>query len=210
MGRKENGKVFEDTEKILMQKKWSNEIGKKCYGSGLIALSGRNDEKLTFYSMELCKLLHEENHGKILYFSLKYYIQEIMQKYPDIPYHIDDTAGMEMDELYRKVRAISNDVPIRLIVIDELPLLLWGKENLTRMEEMERITTRLKCISEELKIPVLVLLPLSKYTAKDYSVLDELRGYGNIESLLKVIAYIDEKGSGCHVRIIKDESKKMI
>ena len=29
MGRKENGKVFEDTEKILMQKKLSNEIGKK-------------------------------------------------------------------------------------------------------------------------------------------------------------------------------------
>lgn len=174
-----------------MKKIHINELAEKCKGTKLIVLAGRDDEKNTLYATKVCRYLSGEEKKKCIYFSLRLEKEMFMGKYSDAPVIIDDTPGLEIEELLKRVKSAINSGEIDLIVIDYLNLLSDQEVKKTRKEELESIVEKLKLLSEEMKVPILLLILLSKYVPKDYPILQEFGGYGDILRFLDEIAYAD-------------------
>lgn len=180
------------------------EVAKKCTETKLIALSGRDDEVNTLCAVRLCNHLYNVGYDKIIYFSLKEEVSNFMMKYPYFPFEINDTAGLDIEELENIVRNMDKCSPMDVIVIDYLPLLSNKSIQATRQEEIESIVRRLKRLSEEIKVPILMLIPLLKYMPMDYPILQELSQYGHIKEILDVIAYIDSDEDEYLIKILKE------
>lgn len=188
-----------------MQNYSMDEFTKECAGSKLIALLGRDDEENTRYAINLCKLLHEKTKRKILCFSLRTEKEVLRKRFSALPFEVDDTAGLEMAKLEEKVRKVNKAERLSLIVIDYLPLLSNQSIQTTRQEEIEDIVRRLKSLSEEIRVPILMLMPLSKYVPMDYPILQEFNQYGCIKTVIDVIVYVDSGTKEYPIKVLKNE-----
>ena len=54
-----------------------------------------------------------------------------------------------------------------------------------------------------MEVPILILVPLSKYVLMNYPILHEFNQYGCIKSIIDVIAYIESKAHEYHIKILK-------
>ena len=100
--------------------------------------------------------------------------------------YIDDTAGLSILELRAKARRFKQMHDIQLIVIDYLQLLRStsrrGQEN--RQIEIAEISSGVKALAKELKIPIIVLAQLNRNPearAGGKPRLSDLRESGSIE-----------------------------
>ena len=177
---------------------------RECRNPKLIALSGRNYEENTLYAIEVCKILSEESDERVLYFSLKSEKEELKKDFGLLPFEIEDTAGLEVSKLVEKVRSANETETIGLVVVDYLPLLSSQCIRKTRQEEIENMVCILKGLAEE-GIPILMLVPLSKYVPMDYSILQEFNQYGCIKAIIDVIAYVDSQEKEQPIKILKNE-----
>jgi replicative DNA helicase len=102
---------------------------------------------------------------------------------------IDDTPGLSILELRARARRLKDRHDIQLIVIDYLQLLRSpskrGQEN--RQIEVAEISSGIKALAKELKIPIVVLAQLNRNPegrtggSKGKPVLSDLRESGSIE-----------------------------
>ena len=74
---------------------------------------------------------------------------------------IDDTPSISITEIQEKCRRLKAEKNIGLVIIDYLQLILVDNET-NREQELSTISQRLKKLTEELNIPVLVNSQLSK------------------------------------------------
>ena len=178
------------------------ELAKKCKDGTMVALVGRDDEENTRCAVEICREIKEET---TIYFSLKEIEEEFRIKYPNLQALVLDTAAIEVERLVEIVKEKQSISQIKLVVIDYLFLLSSRVEYETRKKEIGANVRVLKELSKE-NIPLLILLPLSKYTSKDMLVIDEMRRNGFMPELYDVIAYVQEGADERHIQALKDEN----
>jgi len=99
---------------------------------------------------------------------------------------IDDTAGLSILQLRARARRMAQQHGIKLFVIDYLQLLnstaARAKEN--RQQEIADISSGIKALAKELKVPIIVLAQLNREIEKDKNRkprMSDLRESGSIE-----------------------------
>lgn len=143
-------------------------VGKTSLVSNIVSNVAIEDEKpVLWFSLECSKetIISKVMScmGMIEYSKLvnmdfsKEDINEIKQKIEKAPIYIDDTPAISISEICEKSQNMTLENNISLIVIDYLQLISYDKkEKLSRSVEINKILDRLKTLSKELNIPILL------------------------------------------------------
>jgi replicative DNA helicase len=117
------------------------------------------------------------------------------------PLFIDDSAGLSILQLRARARRLAQQHGIKLFVIDYLQLLhstaRRAQEN--RQQEISDISSGIKALAKELKVPVLVLSQLNRELERDKSRkprLSDLRESGAIEQDADVVGLLYKPNAG--------------
>lgn len=101
------------------------------------------------------------------------------------PLFIDDTSGLSILQLRAKARRLHQQHGIKLFVVDYLQLLhSTARRAENRQQEIADISSGIKALAKELKVPIIVLSQLNRDFEKDKSRkpnLADLRESGSIE-----------------------------
>ena len=102
------------------------------------------------------------------------------------PLYIDDTPGLSILQLRAKARRMHTQYGIKLIVIDYLQLLHSTSRRAidNRQQEVSEISSGIKALAKELKVPVIVLCQLNREMEREKNRkprLSDLRESGAIE-----------------------------
>lgn len=141
-----------------------------------------------------------------MYFSLKETKEDLLQKYTNLQVDVLDTAGIEVEKLIEIIQKKNEISRVRLVVVDYLMLLTYSVNYETRQEEVQYCVNQLKRLLVEQNIPILILLSLSKYVAKDILVMDEMMKYGYMPEVIDIISYVEKDTNETTVQILKDEN----
>ncbi|WP_204086408.1 replicative DNA helicase [Candidatus Karelsulcia muelleri] len=113
------------------------------------------------------------------------------------PLFIDDTHHLSIFELRAKCRREILRNKIKLVIIDYLQLMNYGKlenKNLQREQEVSYISRNLKAISKEFNIPIIALSQLSRAVeirgGRKRPILSDLRESGALEQDADIVAFI--------------------
>jgi replicative DNA helicase len=124
------------------------------------------------------------------------------------PLVIDDSAGLSILQLRAKARRMHSQHGVRLFVIDYLQLLNSTSRRSAdnRQQEIADISSGIKALAKELKVPVIVLAQLNREIEKDKNRkprLSDLRESGSIEQDADLVGLLykpaggeDEDGGG--------------
>jgi replicative DNA helicase len=117
------------------------------------------------------------------------------------PLFIDDSAGLSILQLRARARRLHQQHGVKLFVVDYLQLLhstaRRAQEN--RQQEISDISSGLKALAKELKVPVLVLSQLNRELERDKSRkprLSDLRESGAIEQDADVVGLLYKPNAG--------------
>jgi len=119
----------------------------------------------------------------------------VSQEMSQIPLFIDQTGGISIAQLAARARKLKRQHGLDLLVVDYLQLLTSsgkrGNEN--RVQEITEITTGLKALAKELKVPVVALSQLSRQVEQREDKrpqLSDLRESGSIEQDADVVMFV--------------------
>ncbi len=116
------------------------------------------------------------------------------------PLFIDDTSGLSILQLRAKARRMAQQHGIKLFVIDYLQLLhSTARRAENRQQEIADISSGIKSLAKELKVPVIVLSQLNRELEKDKNRkprMSDLRESGSIEQDADLIALLYKPTSG--------------
>ena len=107
-----------------------------------------------------------------------------------LPMYIDDTAGINVQQMKAKLRRIKN---LGLVVIDYLQLMESTSRSDNRVTVISEITRQLKIMAKELDVPVILLSQLSRATesrSDKRPVLSDLRESGSIEQDADIVLFL--------------------
>jgi replicative DNA helicase len=114
---------------------------------------------------------------------------------------IDDSAGLSILQLRARARRLAQQHGVKLFVVDYLQLLhstaRRSQEN--RQQEIADISSGIKALAKELKVPVLVLSQLNRELERDKSRkprLSDLRESGSIEQDADLVGLLYKPNSG--------------
>ena len=114
---------------------------------------------------------------------------------------IDDTAGLSILQLRARARRMAQQHDIKLFVVDYLQLLhstaRRSQEN--RQQEISDISSGIKALAKELKVPVIVLSQLNRELERDKGRkprLSDLRESGAIEQDADVVGLLYKPNAG--------------
>jgi len=117
------------------------------------------------------------------------------------PLFIDDSAGLSILQLRARARRLAQQHGVKLFVVDYLQLLhstaRRAQEN--RQQEISDISSGIKALAKELKVPVLVLSQLNRELERDKSRkprLSDLRESGAIEQDADVVGLLYKPNAG--------------
>jgi replicative DNA helicase len=101
------------------------------------------------------------------------------------PLFIDDTSGLSILQLRAKARRLQQQFGVKLFVVDYLQLLHSTARNVdNRQQEIADISSGIKALAKELRVPIIVLSQLNRDFERDKSRkpnLADLRESGAIE-----------------------------
>jgi len=120
-------------------------------------------------------------------------LSEAMGVLADSPIFIDDTPGITINEIRSKARRLQMEHNIGMLVVDYLQLVDPGRKVDNRVQEVGIVSTGLKNLARELKIPVLALSQLSRSVESRGDrkpQLSDLRESGSIEQDADVVMFI--------------------
>lgn len=108
---------------------------------------------------------------------------------------VDDMAGLSIQQIRARARAMWQQYGIRLLIIDYLQLSNSTSESAKRQREREisEISGGCKCIAKELNIPVIVLSQMNRDFERDKNRkprLADLRESGSIEQDSDVVGFL--------------------
>ncbi|MGH7941201.1 MAG: replicative DNA helicase [Limisphaerales bacterium] len=114
---------------------------------------------------------------------------------------IDDTAGLSILQLRARARRLSQQHGIKLFVVDYLQLLhsTGRRSQDNRQQEIADISSGIKALAKELKVPVIVLSQLNREMEKDKSRkprLSDLRESGAIEQDADLVGLLYKPNAG--------------
>lgn len=109
------------------------------------------------------------------------------------PIFIDDTAGITITQLKAKARRMVQRHKVKLIVIDYVQLLRTAKRKANRQEEIAEISTGIKHMAKELRVPVIAICQLNRELERDKERkprTSDLRESGQIEQDADIIGML--------------------
>ncbi len=108
----------------------------------------------------------------------------------ETPLTIDDRGGITIDQFRARARRRHRKTGSKLIVVDYLQLMAGKNRN--TVDELTLISTGLKSLAMELKVPILALSQLSRDLEKrddKRPMLSDLRGSGSIEQDADIVLF---------------------
>src|SRR5664279_1068142 len=121
-------------------------------------------------------------------------------KLANAPLFIDDTAALSILQLRAKARRMHLQYGIKLFVIDYLQLVhSTARRAENRQQEIADISSGIKALAKELKVPVIVLSQLNRELERDKNRkprLSDLRESGAIEQDADVVGLLYKPSSG--------------
>ncbi len=121
-------------------------------------------------------------------------LAEASQQISTIPLYIDQQGGITIAQLAARARKLKRQKGLGLIIIDYLQLLAGSKRTSEgRVQEVTEITTGLKALAKELKVPILALSQLSRQVEQREDKrpqLSDLRESGSIEQDADVVMFV--------------------
>jgi replicative DNA helicase len=153
---------------------------------------------------------YQDEHNRLI---------EASKRLSKAPIYIDDSAGLDINEIRARARRMKKKFGIDLVVIDYLQLLHsdeYAKQG--RQVEISTVSGGIKSMAKELKVPVLCLSQLSRATETRDKLgkpkLSDLRDSGSIEQDADVVLllrrpckYPDDDESGDPTLAIVDVAK---
>jgi len=114
---------------------------------------------------------------------------------------IDDSAGLSILQLRARARRLAQQHGIKLFVVDYLQLLhsTGRRSQENRQQEIADISSGIKALAKELKVPVLVLSQLNRELERDKNRkprLSDLRESGAIEQDADLVGLLYKPNSG--------------
>ena len=112
-----------------------------------------------------------------------------------LPFYIDQTGGITMAQLAARARKLKRQKNLGVLFIDYLQLITGSSKRSSdsRVQEITEITTGLKALAKELKVPIIALSQLSRQveTREDKRPqLSDLRESGSIEQDADVVMFV--------------------
>ncbi len=121
-------------------------------------------------------------------------LADVVAEMQQIPLYIDQTGGISIAQLSARARRLKRQRGLDLLVIDYLQLLSGSKtKGDNRVQELTEITTGLKALAKELKVPILALSQLSRQVEQrddKRPQLSDLRESGSIEQDADVVMFV--------------------
>jgi replicative DNA helicase len=115
----------------------------------------------------------------------------------DLPLTIDESGGISIAQLAARARRLKRKRGIGLLIVDYLQLMVGtSKRGDNRVQEVTEITTGLKALAKELRIPVLALSQLSRKVEEREDKrphLSDLRDSGSIEQDADIVLFISRE-----------------
>ncbi len=111
----------------------------------------------------------------------------------DAPIYIDDTPQLTVLEMRAKSRRLRSEADLGLVIVDYLQLMRPGQQRKNRQEEISMISSSLKALAKELRVPVIAISQLSREPEKrpdKRPTLADLRESGAIEQDADVVIFI--------------------
>jgi replicative DNA helicase len=117
------------------------------------------------------------------------------QHMQNMPLYIDETGGVSIAQLAARARRLKRQRGLDLMIVDYLQLLSGSSRRAQegRVQEVTEITTNLKALAKELRIPILAVSQLSRQVeSRDDKrpQLSDLRESGSIEQDADVVLFI--------------------
>jgi len=109
------------------------------------------------------------------------------------PVYIDDTPALSVFGLRSKSGRLAARVGIKLIIVDYLQLLTYGRKTDNRQMEITYISQSLKHLARELKVPVIALSQLNRAADSrpdKRPIMPDLRESGSIEQDADVVMFL--------------------
>jgi replicative DNA helicase len=122
-------------------------------------------------------------------------IKDVSIELQNLPFYVDETGGLSVGQLAARARRLKRQRGLDLLVVDYLQLLQGSSNRFSesRVQEITEITTRLKALAKELKIPILALSQLSRQVEQrddKRPQLSDLRESGSIEQDADVVLFV--------------------
>jgi replicative DNA helicase len=122
-------------------------------------------------------------------------IRDVSIDLQNLPFYVDETGGLSVGQLAARARRLKRQRGLDLLVVDYLQLVQGssGRFSDSRVQEITEITTRLKALAKELKIPILALSQLSRQVEQREDKrpqLSDLRESGSIEQDADVVLFV--------------------
>jgi replicative DNA helicase len=119
---------------------------------------------------------------------------EVSREMAEAPLYIDQTGGLTIAQLSARARKLKRQKGVDLIILDYLQLLSGsGNSQQNRVQEITQITTGLKALAKELKVPIIALSQLSRAVEQREDKrpqLSDLRESGSIEQDADVVMFV--------------------
>ncbi len=123
-------------------------------------------------------------------------LEESLSILAEAPIFIDDSAGIDLMDIYSNVLRLQQDQDVGLVVIDYLQLMggTSGRRRESRQQDVSDLSRGLKLMSKDLKLPFLVLSQLSRAPEQRQGdhrpMLSDLRESGSIEQDADMVGFI--------------------
>lgn len=183
-------------------------MGKTAFAGGLMKNAALSGHPAAFFSLEmkaqevLNRMVSDVGNIETNILRKGELTDEIVEKakegfakIAELPFYIDDTPGLSLDEFKARARKIVREKKVEIIFIDYLQL-MKGKRNPNgnREQEISGISRGLKKMAKELDVPIVALSQLSRDVEKRGGVkkpmLSDLRESGAIEQDADVVMFL--------------------
>lgn len=144
-------------------------------------------------------------------------ISDAISNLYNLPLYIDDSSDLSIIDIQSKIKQISNDKEIKLIVIDYLQLLKGAKtnSNMNRQQEVAGISRSLKALARQHNVPIIAIAQLSRKIEERKGegrkpMLSDLRESGAIEQDADLVCFINYKEDAKENESKKDLNNVMV
>lgn len=157
--------------------------------NNLIVLAGRPATGKSSLAVSIVNNIAVTQNIPTLIFSLEMSEQTILNKMESTSnIFINDTAGISINKICEEARRMKEEKDIKLIVLDYLQLVSYTGTEITRAEEVSKISEMLKALVEELNITIIVTSQLSKTVDEREDKRPKLEDFNESKS---VVQYAD-------------------
>jgi replicative DNA helicase len=121
------------------------------------------------------------------------------------PLHFYDRGGLTLSQLSAAARRMVQAHKVELLIVDYLGLLLSGERGQSRYEETTLISSGVKALAKELRVPVLLLAQLNRASVREGRApgLADLRDSGALEQDADAVVLLHKDGEDANPQPVR-------